>query len=105
MTGGNVGSIFDMGITIVSADALAAAAVPDPDDASEDGAYMFRTRQVVYTSVTNDSSQRTRLKEDIRAMRKIPGEDWQCVAIMTAVAGGATNVNVDGIIRQLLLRA
>ena len=100
------GSLLAGGVYIIENDALSATVFAEPQDSIDDAGWMWRVaRRPVFTSVVNDSSQVTRLVYDIRSQRKYPGEDYTLVMVLVNLSGGATSMNIDGIVRTLLKRA
>ena len=98
------GASFAGGIYVVEEDAFAAAAMADPGVPADDAGWMWRVLVVpVVTSSVNDSSQFAHLSYDLRAQRKIPGEDYTLVFVLQNLGG--TTFNVDGTIRTLCKRA
>ena len=104
LTVGGAGGILHFGIAMLGADAIAAAAVPDTDNAGEQPGWMWRDMRVVSTSAINDSTQHVRLDQEIKSKRRWPGQDMDLVLIIDA--GVLTDpVNVDGLIRTLVAKS
>ncbi len=100
------GSSVHAGIYLVEDDALSAGAFAEPGDSGDDAGWVWRLmNKPVYTSVSNDSSQQTLIKADIRAMRKYPGEDYSMAMIIEVPAGGNSTINTNGMVRMLFKRA
>ena len=98
-TGANVG----MGITLVESDAAAVVQFPDPSVEGDQPGWLWRVQRPVFTASPNDPSQSTRFVHDIKARRRLPGEDYLLMLVVDSSAGNAI-INVDGIIRTLWLR-
>ena len=96
------GSRLHAGITIVTQDAFAALAIPEPGDSGDEVSWLWRQiGKPVFTSVVNDSSQSVTVSRDLKSKRRYPGEDYNLTLVMDAV--GASSVNVDGLIRLYYL--
>ena len=92
------------GIYVAEVDAIAAAAAADPETDTDMPGWVWRVSGIgVFTSVANDSSQRTYWKYDLKARRRLPGESFRLMLVLSN-ANLATVVNVDGIVRTLWLR-
>ena len=99
------GSTYAGGIYVCEEDAFAAAAVADPGETGDDAAWVWRVAQIpVFTGTNNDHSQSNRYVLDLRAQRKFLGEDYVLILNQTNMSG-ASNINIDGIIRCLFKRA
>ena len=95
------GSTCDQGIVMVENDALAALALPEPADPTEDPGWVWRNRLIVSSSLANDSSQFVIVKEDIRSRRKFPGDDNELVLILRVGGLGGGPINTTGWVRTL----
>jgi len=87
---------------MVGSDALAAGALPDPADDADRAAWAWRWNRPVFTSTVNDQSQAVRIVEDLRSKRRFVSEENDLVLLLET-GGGASVLNVDGIIRSLFL--
>ena len=98
-TGGNLA----MGLLMVGTEALAALAVPDADQAADKG-WMWRTQQVVSSSLANDRSQHVRIVQDLKSRRRFRSDDDEVILVFNAgTLSGA--INIDGTIRLLALKS
>ncbi len=98
--------LVSMGIYVVEGDALSAGALAEPQDSVDDAGWMFRLARQIWSSGADsqDASQFMRIREDIRSMRKYPGEDYQLtLTVVNHEAAGS--MNMDGIVRTLFKRA
>ncbi len=96
---------FSGGIYIVENDALSAGAFADPADSVDDAGWLWRlSRQTYANDSINDYSQFLQIREDLRAMRKYPGEDYTLIMVIQNRDADAI-MNVDGIVRTLFKRA
>ena len=101
----NTSGQFHAGIYVAENDAVAALAVADPQTVSDDAGWMWRVANQVWASSNiNDSSQFLRVREDLRAQRTYPGEDYTLIIHMVN-NNALGSVNIDGIIRTLYKRA
>ena len=98
---GTGGNIF-LGIAMVSDDAVAASAFPDPDVNYEPVSWMWRTARTIFTDSPNDSAQATRFSVDLRGKRKFQMGENNLYLLINAGALTA-NINLDGTIRFLLM--
>jgi len=94
-----------MGMQLASEDAFAAAAVPDPNNATEYpiGGWMFRDMVVVTNSAAGGftSVQAVEFKLDLRAQRKLDRSEMMYSVENNAGSGATFGVSVQGIIRVL----
>ena len=95
---------LDMGIGIVSVDALTAAAVPDPNDEDDrpSGGWLWRDRIPVLDDSIGVITP-TISMGDIRAKRRVSSGQLILTAINTTTAGGGFSISLVGIIRTLVL--
>ena len=100
---GTGGQLF-MGLVMVTTDAIAAAVLPDVDVATEKVGWLWRAQRIVSTTAPNDSSQFGIFEVDIRSRRKFAGEDMDLELVVNLPASSG-NMNVDGWIRMLCLKA
>ncbi len=96
------GLVLHSGIYLAESDSIAAGAVSDPDDTDEEPGWVWRNVAPVFTSVTSDRAQTTRLQFDIKARRRFPGEDYSLILVMNTSAGSGS-VNIDGLVRTLIM--
>ena len=80
---GTEGDAF-MGMAMVGTDALAAAALPDPEDESDHPGWLWRT---MYHIFQNDGV-RFRVFKDLRAQRKLAGEEVTLALMMHYIGTG-----------------
>ena len=99
------GTVMDLAVHLMENDALAAGAGPDPDVGTERPGWIWRTRRGVFTSLANDRAQEVRLVYDSKAGRKMAGEAINIVLNVINQVGGASTVNIDGIVRLLFLKS
>jgi len=95
------GGLLSMGIYLIEQDAFSAAAAADPDGDTVQPGWMWRWHGSVFSSVTNDAAQRTSLVFDIRARRKLMGEEIDLIMVTNWSAGASGPVNIDGLVRTL----
>ena len=99
------GGRLSLGIFVGETEAIAASAVPNPSDVGEDPGWLWRTvGQGVFSSLANDMAQVRRFNIDLKARRRYRGEDTNLTLVMDFSTSNES-VNVDGVIRQLLMRA
>ena len=100
------GITYAAGIYVVEDDAFAAGAMAEPGDVADDAGWVWRVLQIpVFTAEVNDFSQVTHVGPlDLRAQRKLPGEDYSLVLIQQHTSGTAS-FNMNGYIRSLYKRA
>ena len=102
MTVASSGGIVSLGIVMVNQDAQAAQAMPDPEADLDQPGWMWRTRRVVSSSLVNDQSQALFIFADLKVSRKFAGEEVDSVLIMGY--SGVDSINIDGLVRTLVLR-
>ena len=95
---------FDLGMQIVSVDALNAAAVPDPDAASEQPVrgWLYRNRCAVMQNGAG-APVFTRCVADLHMQRRVDNGKFILSMVNTAQRGTSFTVEVLGITRTLLL--
>ena len=98
-TAGNGGNLT-LGILKMTADAVAALVFPNPEDEADKPGWLFRRREVVFASISNDYSQVNKIDVDLHTGRKYAGEDQLLVLVMN-YTGLTESVNVNGLIRVL----
>ena len=98
--------LFHCGIYLVENDAAAALAFAEAQDPADDAGWMYRLMAHVWGQSGNvaNSINFSRINEDIRAMRKYPGEDYTNILLVTNTSAGGS-INVDGMVRTLYKRA
>ena len=98
------GTALSLGFYVAEDDAVSAAAVADPEDGGENPGWIHRAIQIpVFTSTVNDYSQARHIDIDTTAKRRYM-DDTNLIMVITLNAG-ASSINVDGHVRQLLMRA
>ena len=97
------GGMLAMGIVITNDDALAAAALPNPEDDADQPGWLWRVRKSVFTNITTDRATLTPFFVDLRAKRKMSGEDLTPVLIVRNI-GSAQSYNINGLIRSLWMK-
>ena len=90
------------GITLVSDEAVAAVAFPDPTVADDQPGWMWRQNFIVMSDAAGVKG--THIKADLRGQRKMPSEDMNMYLIVTAGVLIQT-VDVNGMVRLLALKA
>ena len=95
------GALVGIGTVLMSDEAVAVGAFPEPEVGTDQAGWLWRTVKSVHTSVANDRSQVTPVIADLRGRRKWPGEDFALILIVTNFSG-VINVNIDGMIRTLV---
>ena len=85
-------------------DGVAANAIADLETADEQAGYLWRWSGSCFTSAVNDSTQQTVLREDLKSKRRFPTRDHELLLVLTASVSSIT-VNVDGIVRVLVLKS
>ncbi len=85
---------------MVDDDALAAAALPDPNEEAEQPGWMLRGAAILLVSNANDGSQFVPIKNDISGQRKFQGNNSSLVFLVNN--GGTGTISVHGIIRYLV---
>ena len=103
ITAGTGGHLY-LGIAQITADALAAVALPDADVATEKVGWLWRASRVVATDSVNDSTQFARFEVDLRSKRRLRGEDMDLVLIANLPSSSAS-INIDGWVRMLALKS
>ena len=99
-----VGQRIAVGVCLLNDDAVAAAAIPDPETDDEKAGWMFRDGLHVINNAAADGASMGHIKVDIRSARKFPDEDFD-MFIIQETGPAATNVQVNGIIRLLALKS
>ena len=98
------GSVVGAGIYLATLEAFAAGALAEPEDPTDEMAWVWRHPRIsVFTSAQNDSSQVVHIREDLKGRRRVPDADYSMV--WRHNVNGTTSVNIDGLVRQLWLRA
>ena len=95
---------YDLGVALISDDARLASAFPDPDDAADYpvSGWLWRTRVLVIDeTLATGPIPPGRVKEDIRAQRKLDRSSVMLINNNTLVEGNPFTVQVTGIIRVL----
>ena len=101
----NTSGLLHCGIYLVEDDAAAALAFAEVNDEGDDAGWMWRSMANVWASSNiNDSSQFLQFREDLRAQRKYPGEDYTLMLLLTTDSATGS-INVDGMVRTLYKRA
>ena len=96
------GSLVSCGIYMCEDDAFNAGVLADPETEADQAGWLWRTiGQGVHTASVNDSTQERRWKEDLRGMRKYPGDDYTLCLVLQVEAGGFSTINFDGSVRTL----
>ena len=98
------GSLVALGIQMLDDDALAANAHSEPGSMGEQPGWMWRAFGSVFTSVVNDSSQQRIFEVDLKARRRLRGQDQNVVLILHNISGAST-INFDGMVRVLHQKA
>ncbi len=97
-----VGSLVSMGIYMCEDDAFNAGVLADPETEADQAGWLWRTiGQSVFAQNFNTFDQQLRIKEDLRGMRKYPGDDYTLCLVLQVEAGGASAINFDGSVRTL----
>ena len=104
LTASGSGGKFSMGLVMVNDDANASLAFPDPGSAGDDAGWLWRTERPIATSDSNDASQWIMTNLDLRGRRKFPGEEFD-IHLLIAAGTLTANINTDGWIRMLFMRA
>ena len=104
LTAAGTGGLMALGLVMVDDDAMSAGAVPEANSAGEQPGWIFRSQRVISTTDPNDSSQFLKWDLDIRARRKLTGENSNLLLIINAGSLSAS-VNSDGWARMLFMRA
>jgi len=96
------GSVVSMGIYMCEDDAFLAGVLADPETEADQAGWMWRNsfQSVFIDGVTNPQGL-FRFKEDLRGMRKYPGDDYTLCLVLQVEAGGASTINFDGMVRTL----
>ena len=95
------GALVGIGTVLLSDEAVAVGAFPEPEVGTDQAGWLWRTVKTVHTSTSNDRSQATAVVHDLRGRRRWPGEDFALMLIVTNFAG-VINVNIDGMVRTLV---
>ena len=101
----NTSGLFHLGIYLAENDAAAALAFPEVQDTLDDAGWLIRLPFQKWGTGgnTNDFQNFLQVREDIRAMRKYPGEDYTNIILLTNTSASGT-INVDGVVRTLYKR-
>ncbi len=94
----------DIGIALVSADAFTAGAVPDPSTDADFpvSGWLFRHRTLIRDeTLASGIVEFTRVKEDLRAMRKLDRSFVTLILETSGVEGTTFTVRAHGLIRTL----
>jgi len=103
---------IDLGIGVVTADAFAVGitAVPDPRVVTDFPARGWLWKGVMFLSKSNAGGTESEsyhyndlLEADLRAMRKVDRGVLMMIAAQTAIQGSEVPLNIDGLVRTLLL--
>ena len=96
--------IIDVALAVLDRDAIAASALPDPNDADDSPAtgWLYRNRiRVMQNGVGANTI--TTLTFDVRSQRKLNGGQLELILVSTASTGTNFTTDVSGIIRTLVL--
>ena len=96
--------LVDLGLAMIERDAFSAAAVPDPDVSTDEPGrgWLYRTRCVVAQNGTG-APVLFPCKFDIRSQRKLDSAVLVLIINNTASTGTNFTVEVQGILRTLIL--
>ena len=96
---------LDLGAGTFPQEGFAAGVVADPSESTDEprGGWMFRTRCVVGQNGAGGGFALARCQFDMRAMRKLDGDEFALVLETVLEAGTTFTVRVVGIIRTLVL--
>ena len=96
----NSNLFWRLGVILVSDDAIAVSAVPDPfEDAA---AWMYENSGLFSASNINEPQQMTQLPIDIRVKRRMPQEDLSLAMILENMSGSSTSFTYFGYWKVLL---
>ena len=97
------GSVLSLGIAMLNEDAAAAGSIPEADSDTDKPGWVFRTVVPVFTDTANRFANLTVIKEDLRSRRRFQGSSDQIELILDNFAGSSA-INVDGLIRLLIMK-
>jgi len=98
------GGKLAMGLLMVEDDALAAAALPEPEDNIQKPAWTWKAIRSFHTSVANDRAQITQIDADLRGRRRFPASGFDFVLLLKNFSG-TVNCNIDGHVRLLFAKS
>ena len=99
-----VRTTVSLGMVMITTDAVAAGAAPDPSDTLDNPGWMWRGQRVLRTSNVNDSPRNGHILLDLRGKRKFNGPDMDLVMIVENSASGIS-ADIDGLVRVYALKS